>query len=173
MKYIILIIFVLSLFGCNSNKEKWSNSSKSDSTTTVQKELEKIEKNNQNTNSQIAVDFINSYIENNSNLGIIEWTKASPLVTESFKKELENTITKAWEEDPELGLGFDPIFDAQDYPDKGVKLLKFDPKTGYVIVKGIKWNSFNLTLRIITENGKMLVDGSGIINIPEDKRSER
>ncbi|MEW7279495.1 hypothetical protein ABW636_12950 [Aquimarina sp. 2201CG1-2-11] len=121
----------------------------------------------------MAINFLNSYIKNNSSLGVIEWTKTSSLVTENFKKELENIVTKAREEDPELGLGFDPILDAQDYPDEGVELLNFDSETGYVIVKGIKWDSFNLTMKVIAKNGKVLVDGSGTINIPEDKRSER
>jgi hypothetical protein len=30
-----------------------------------------------------------------------------------------------------------------------------------------EWNSFELTLKIVNKNGKVLVDGCAIINVPE------
>lgn len=70
-----------------------------------------------------------------------------------------------------MGLGFDPIFDAQDYPDKGFKIDKQD--STYVIVKGINWPDFRLSLRLTFEDRQWLVDGAGVINIPTNKRAKR
>lgn len=75
--------------------------------------------------------------------------------------------------DPEIGLDADPIFDAQDYPDKGFELETFDSKTNYLVVKGKNWTDFKLRIKMVLENDRWLVDGCGIINIPHDKRIAR
>lgn len=43
-----------------------------------------------------------------------EWVQRNPIVTESFKRAYNGTVEIAKKEDLEMGLGFDPIFDAQD-----------------------------------------------------------
>ncbi len=177
MKYIIPIIVSLLLLSCNSTKEKQTKTPKPDSSINIKKDSVEVEKASAEINTQIALNFLNSYIDNNNKMkeaiGIIEWIKATPFATENLKYELEKKINDAWEKDPELGLGFDPIFDAQDYPNEGVKLLDFDSETGYLTVSGIKWESFTVTMKIINQNGQTLVDGCGVINIPEDKRAKR
>lgn len=124
-----------------------------------------------------ALSFINGYVENSNNMktamNISDWTKANTLCTANFKAELKNIIDEAFREDPEMGLDADPIFDAQDYPEKGFELVSFDEKTNYLTVKGIDWPDFKLTLKVVEENGKWLVDGCGSVNIPEEKRAER
>jgi hypothetical protein len=123
-----------------------------------------------------ALKFINSYVENLNNadpLILTDWMDSNNLTTKDFKVELKNIVDEAYKKDPEIGLGFDPIIDAQDYPDKGFELESFDEKTNYLTVKGIDWPEFKLTLKIIEENGNWLVDGCGIINIPNDKRAAR
>ena len=173
MKNIILIFITLFLFGCNFNKKKQSKSSNTESKDTIVSTNKDFEKNTQDINYQVAIDFLNSYIENGISAGMLDWTKTSSLATENFKKELEQIVNKAWEEEPEFGLDFDPIFDGQDYPTDGFELFDIDKETGYVIAKGIKWESFKVTLKLINENGKTLVEGSGVVNIPEEKRTER
>ena len=82
-------------------------------------------------------------------------------------------MEEAYKIEPDLGLDVDPIFDAQDYPDKGFDLESFDRKTNFVVVKGKDWADFKLTLKMVLENENWLVDGCGIINIPKDKRIAR
>nr|MBP6315517.1 hypothetical protein [Chitinophagaceae bacterium] len=82
-------------------------------------------------------------------------------------------VENAYKQDPELGLGFDPIFDAQDYPEKGFELVSFDEKTNFIVVKGKDWADFKLTLKMVEENEQWLVEGCGIINIPKDKQNFR
>ena len=106
-------------------------------------------------------------------LSVEEWVSSSKLTTTRFKTELKKLLAEAYKEDPELGLDADPIFDAQDYPDKGFELDYFDSNTNYVVAKGKDWPDFKLTMKMVLENNNWLVDGCGIINIPTAKRSTR
>ena len=127
--------------------------------------------------SDKAVAFLNAYVANcNKEKGALkvdEWVISSKLTTTRFKTELKKMVAEAYEEDPELGLDADPIFDAQDYPDKGFELDSFDSQTNYVVVKGKGWPDFKLTVKMVLENNSWLVDGCGVINVPPTKRSAR
>lgn len=72
-----------------------------------------------------------------------------------------------------MGLGFNPIFDAQDFPEKGFELIDCDTRLGYVTVKGIDWPDFFVVLRVVQQDKKWLVDGAGVVNIPVGKRAKR
>jgi hypothetical protein len=124
-----------------------------------------------------ALKFINGYVENankmTSRVNIVEWVNSNNLSTNGFKSELKKIIDDAYKAEPEVGLDFDPILDAQDNPDKGFELEAFDENTNYLTVRGKDWQEFKLTMKIIEVNGKWLVDGCGIVNIPHDKRATR
>lgn len=134
--------------------------------------------NNQRTENgihdSVALTFINDYalqcssVDNDSN-----WIRNHSLLTEQFKNQYYTLLDSAAKLDPELGLGFDPIFDAQDFPDSGFVVLNSNPKTGFVTVKGKEWPQFELVLKVLTQNNNTLVDGCGIINIPENLRAKR
>ena len=68
MKYLISIIISLLLLGCNSQKEQHSETSNTDSASVIKKEPVEIGKTSTNMDVQIALDFINSYIENNNKM---------------------------------------------------------------------------------------------------------
>jgi hypothetical protein len=125
----------------------------------------------------VAINFINDYAlfcTPNSPEGTdTNWVRNHSLLTDSFKTNYYNLMKAAREEDSEFGLGFDPIFDAQDFPDKGFEIASSDAKTGFVTVKSKDWPDFVLILRVVQHNGTSFVDGSGIINIPNDKRAKR
>jgi len=127
--------------------------------------------------SDKAVAFANAYIANcnkeKSPLSVEQWVSANKLTTTRFKTELKKMLAEAYQEDPELGLDADPIFDAQDYPDKGFELDSFDSKTNYVVVKGKDQPDFKLTIKMVSEKNNWLVDGCGVINVPTAKRSAR
>ena len=124
--------------------------------------------------ANVALNFINDYTafcsqkDQDSN-----WIRNNALLTENFKSTYYHLLDSARKEDPELGLGFDPIFDAQDFPDKGFELSALDKSTGFVTLEGKDSPEFILVLKISEQNGKWLVDGSGVINIPADKRAKR
>lgn len=109
-----------------------------------------------------ALAFINTYATDGS-----KWIDTSDIVTESFKAEYKKVIEKGWKDDPELGLGFDPIISAQDGPDEGYELDYADEVNNYVFAKGKGQPQFRVVIKVIKEADKWKVDGSGIINIPD------
>jgi len=127
--------------------------------------------------TDLAVAFVNDYVSycssNPSSDELLNWVSSNNSVSEAFKTEYNRRIVEAFIEDPELGLEFDPILDAQDYPEKGFALDAAVSDSGYLVVKGIEWDSFVLTMRVVSENGIWRVDGSGQVNIPQQRRSRR
>ena len=104
-------------------------------------------------------------------INITDWVNSNNLATKGFKTELKRILDDAYKKEPEVGLDFDPILNAQDWPDKGFELASFDERTNYLTVSGKDWPDFKLTMKITEENGNWLVDGCGIINIPTEKRA--
>lgn len=123
----------------------------------------------------IALQFINAYTEwitqNPDSVDV--WIIRSPLVTDQFKSAYKNLKDSALQAAPEIGLGFDPILDAQDYPDKGFEIIHRDSTSEFVTVRGIDWPEFLLVLKLANHENKWLVDGSGVINMPENRRADR
>ena len=155
----------LLFLGCQNNSPKHMESD-SVSDTVVSSDII-------NTGSDVAVQFINDYI-NDSNkgkhgAGIEEFVLTNLHVTKKFKDELIRILDEAEKSDPGYGLGFDPIFNAQDYDESGMEAETIDDKQ-YIVVSGKKWKDFKITLKIIYQNKKWLVDGCGIVNIPDDKQ---
>ena len=131
--------------------------------------------NKHNVQISTGLKFINNYVKKSDteNIEIEKYIASSKLVSKDFKTNFRNLMNDAYKNDPEMGLGFDPIFDAQDFPEKGFELDSFDTETGFLIVKGIGWNEFKVTMKLIKIEGNWFVDGCGVINIPEKKRSPR
>ena len=50
--------------------------------------------------------------------------------------------------DPELGLDGDPVLDAQDYPDEGVEVESYDPKSYFLVVKGKNQDNFKVRVQL-------------------------
>jgi len=165
MKKIHIFIFILLTCACSTRHE--NNGKKV--------EVKKIETST--PDFTIALKFINDYTDYCNNLTDANidsnWIYNNQLLTESFKNRYKALRESAFKQDPELGLDADPIFDAQDYPDKGFVILKSDNNTGFVTVKGKNWKEFTVILKVVSQNGKWLVDGAGIINIPTDKQAKR
>jgi hypothetical protein len=162
--YIFLLI--LLTYSCSTRNEK----KKKDI------EIKKVEITTPDFN--VALRFINDYANHCDKLMKKEitdsnWVYNNNLLTESFKKRHKFVIDSAFIEDPDMGLDADPIFDAQDYPDHGFEIRNSEKSTGFVTVQGKDWKDFNVVLKVVSQNGKWLVDGAGIINIPTEKRAKR
>lgn len=127
---------------------------------------------------KVALQFINDYSEFclmriKQKSSDTNWIQRNPLLTDKFKKLYRSTLDSAYKADTELGLDFDPIFDAQDFPDKGFSILKTDTIENYVTVNGNDWKEFEVVLRLAFVDNKWFVDGAGIINIPNNRRAKR
>lgn len=175
MKKIILVLSIAVLTSCGNNGTTDSSSGSKGS---------QVSEIKMDTGVKVALEFINRYVKNSGipfadnpenskhELSAADWVKSNNLSTKSFKKEFKR-LNNIAAKDPDSGLDADLIFDAQDFPEKGFEPESFDEKTGYLTVKGIGWPAFRLTMKIKMENGKWLVDGCGMVNIPEDKRAKR
>lgn len=157
----LLFVFGLLFISCNASDSKKENR--------FLEQTQTIE-----TDYKVGLDFINDYLEFLFNYdeysNRIEWISNREDVSETFKSELRTLQEEAKRENPEYGLGFDPILDAQDSPSK----FKIESKNGdYLIVKGVDWPDFRLTLKLTFNGERWLVDGAGVINVPNDKQIER
>ena len=159
----------VSLFSCDAMSGNGSKNQEEEKGTSLQ---ESQEVTVQKPDPQVALDFINAYVENANKregpLEIRDWFRSSEIITEAMRSALIKMIDEAWEREPEIGLSYDPVFNAQDYPEKGFELKAFDEKQGLVTVEGIEWPGFSRNIRIVIIDGKTLVDGCGVINMPEN-----
>jgi len=165
---LIFIITLLIFSSCRQNTEPKNLTNKIIIESTEFRQEQAIEK---------ALAFLNSYVDNcnkiKESIEVVEWVNSNKLTTNNFNSELKRIMDEAYKLEPEIGLDSDPIFDAQDYPDKGFEFDSFDSDTNYMVVKGKNWPEFKLTIKVVLENNGWLIDGCGIINIPNNKRVAR
>ncbi len=140
----------------------------------VMSQLDKISQNKQTSNADVALRFMTDYKKicdsRKEQVDMDKWIKNNLLLTDKFKSTYKMILADAYKTEPEVGLDFDPIFNGQDYPDKGFKITKYDSASGFVTLVGIDWKEYFVTVKIVYLNNKWLVDGAGIINIPKDKQ---
>lgn len=165
MKYILFLLSIGTLLACHhATAESETNTDE-----TV------VENEEQSTpDYAVAIKFINDYVDainkGDVNVDLDQWLDSRSDVTKAFKNSLRTMLEDAYREDPEMGLGFDPILDAQDLP----SAFETEREDGeYLIVRGTDWPDFLLTLKLAQEDGKWLVDGSGVVNIPASQQSKR
>lgn len=88
--------------------------------------------------------------------------KKSSQLSPGFKKVYAALMAKAWKDEPELGLGYDPILCGQDFPDAGysVKSLRLKETTGSAVISS-KDENFKQTIPVllVKEDGKWLIHG--------------
>jgi hypothetical protein len=151
MKLLMTILLVATLFSCDTSVKKAESSP--DKT-----EMDLL----------VALKVLNSYTANcNALKDAGKWVENQELLTEEFKKDYQKMMKEAWEDDPEMGLGFDPVFNAQDYPEKGFKFMRERrPENSKVDLQGID-SDLIVTVRLKEVNGKWLVDGMGVIRMPK------
>ena len=172
MKKLSLLLIFFTIFSCDSPRQIM------DSDATQRETSERrTAPNAQKINTKVAIDFLNSYIESiqyfEDKYGLVHWANASPLATQEFKNTLEKMLREAFVKNPQVGLGFDPIFDAQDFPMKGFEVYSANYDTGYVTVNSTEWDGFHVLLKLVNQGGKTLVDGCGVVNIPEENQLTR
>lgn len=117
----------------------------------------------------VALEFINSYVENCNKMGesqaVLIWVNENPLASQILKNELRILVEKAIQEDPEMGLGYDPLLNAQDYPEKGFEVDSKISSSNLITLKGVDQADFKITMKMGQRNGKWLVEGCGAVNV--------
>ncbi|MCK0205780.1 hypothetical protein [Ornithobacterium rhinotracheale] len=165
MKETIFSLIVFSIiFSCGKNEKQDSLRDTQNATTVLS------EKTSEFLAEKIALDFANSYVQfikKDADLSETKkWVEQNKEITEAFKKSYIDMIVEAERKNPELGLDFDPIINAQDIPDDGFEIVSFDEKTNIVTLKAKETIDFTLKLKMVNQNNRWLVDGSGVVNMP-------
>jgi hypothetical protein len=146
MKKLMILFLAATVFSCETSVE----------TTSEQAGLD----------PQVAVDVLNDYVKSCNELRDSgKWVENHSQLTKEFKNDYKKLIKEAYEDDPEMGLGFDPIFNAQDYSEKGYELSSFDSKTGLVVLQGVDYPDYKVKLLVKIVDNKCLVDGAGVIRM--------
>ena len=169
MKTLVILISLISLISCNQSTKTVVKTNVID---------DKKPRRILNYDYNIALKFINEYTENcNNQIGDTVnlsntdlWIQNNKYLSKDFKSKYKSIIETAKKNDPELGLDFDPIFDAQDFPDKGFTIYEIDSINQFVKVKGIDWDEFKLTLKVINKNNTTFIDGIGIVNMSKSTK---
>lgn len=125
----------------------------------------------------LASKFMNDYLKyrndqwaTRTSEGPGHWLRRNKSVTAHFSNAYQKMVDDASKGGPESGLDFDPIVNAQDTPDKGF-VVDSCAAPGYVIVRGVDWETFKVTVKVIKTPAGWRVDGAGVINIPEEKQA--
>lgn len=155
MKHILILILLLLITSCKESSNSRIKNLKS----------------SPNKDYNVAVNFINDYNKEflKPKSETSEWLSKNKSITTNLINKYIQILDSAKIADPELGLDFDPILNAQDSDENGFEIKKIDSLLGLVIVRGKSIPNFEITLKVIEENGTTLVDGAGIINIPKSK----
>ncbi|MBK7129628.1 MAG: hypothetical protein IPM74_06010 [Crocinitomicaceae bacterium] len=153
-----LLVIVLSACQTNSNTEQ-----------TEQEILVTEEKTTCENMTDAALNFMNDYVDYCLNpqpeTGLTAWIDQRKDVTTHFKDELNTILREAIENDPEMGLGFDPLLNAQDCPEKGFELFSCDSTSKLVEVSGIDYPEFKVNISLLQENNIWKIEGCGVVNI--------
>ncbi|MBB3696474.1 hypothetical protein KMW28_10210 [Flammeovirga yaeyamensis] len=179
MRYKFLLILSLLNFSINNAKSNTTISGNIKEINTTKFHYERIFYFSAHNNklTDIAVKFINDYVSYRNSCNdwkeILNWIDNYPNVSVSFKNELYKIILETEKNEPEMGLDFDPIFDAQDFPDDRFKLFNYDKSTNYLTVESLSWKGFYITIKIKKIDNSWLVDGCGVINIPKSRQAKR
>lgn len=115
-----------------------------------------------------AITFINSYvsfIEGNSNeFPPYAWVQKNALLSNEFKAAYKKTIEAGYLEDPELGIGYDPILNAQDIPgSKGYMAISCSPEKHTVELQDKENKAFINAVELTYVDGKWLITSIGSI----------
>jgi len=122
---------------------------------------------------QVAETFFNSYVKaqpefHNGYESVIAWVKASPLVTEAYKKAIAKLYRDALRQDPEGGYGSDAVIGGQDSPDHfKAKKCKVTGDTAEVMLFGDDPFPMKVRVFLVRTGGKWLIDKSGAL-LPGD-----
>lgn len=119
----------------------------------------------------IAVAFVSRWVRHSgTDAEQLHHLASDARIAPELLQAHRSLLDSARRADPELGLGFDPILDAQDNPDSGFLSGAVDP-AGYVRVNGP--DGFAVTVRLEPQDSRCRVTGAGRLRIPSDKRAPR
>lgn len=120
--------------------------------------------------AEAAKSFINEYIQSSeASENRSQWVQRNTRITDAFISSYQALLDSVGDE--EGGLDFDPILNAQDYPDRGFGIVNCAEQGEYITLQGVDQSNFTVVVKIKKSGNVWLIDGAGIINVPETKRA--
>src|SRR4051812_45299984 len=120
--------------------------------------------------AQYFKEFVQNPPKGDVDEALIRWVTSNRYLSDTFKKVFRKTIVDARKQEPELGLGTDPILDGQDYPDHGYRAreIQIAGDKAYVVMQGIDAPTFKrdrpLSVELVNTNNTWKITGIGTIN---------
>ena len=153
------LIFIVLISSCSNPEQK------------VEIESEPLIEERPNAET-VAVNFINNYVDYCENhagsIQYVDWAKNEEYVSSVFVDSLEKMVSDAYAIEPEMGLGYDPIFNAQDYPSEGFEFKSLTKEQTYVVtVCGKEWKEFEVNIKLVSTRASMLIIGAGVVNMKD------
>lgn len=172
MKKVLILLMAIGLMSCGKTEPQTTSNPDSPEIEVTEAEVPEEGTEVSEVDPQTALDFINGYIANILRMAesedILVWTQNNQDCTQELKDALKKMMDEA---DPEYGLGFDPILDAQDFPEEGFKLLT--QNGNIVTVEGIDIPGFTVNLKMAKTEAGWKVNGCGVVNMAENERAVR
>ena len=111
-------------------------------------------------------EYLGKPAKGGADKNLLRWVNANPFVSDDFKKALRKAVVDARKEDPEMGLDYDPILDAQDYPEKGYRARRtqISGNKATVAMEGIDAPDFKVSVELVSLQGNWRINGIGQIN---------
>lgn len=159
MKFIVSgLALATFLFSCDTADQKLVTASESTLVQTVASDTPDV---------QVALQFMNAYVQHiREGAGDDQnrWIVGHPLLTVRCREAWLKMMDKAYKDDPEMGLGFDPFLNAQDYPEKGFEWKGGRDSSGWFRLSGVDWPDFTVPVRVVLEDDAWKVDAAGAVN---------
>jgi hypothetical protein len=113
--------------------------------------------------AQYYKEYLHKPAKGNSDKALIRWVAANPNLSDTFKQGLRQTLLDARKAEPEMGLGYDPILMAQDYPDKGyrAKDIQVTGDKASLVMEGIDAPDFKILVKLVNSANKWKIDSIG------------
>jgi len=109
---------------------------------------------------QLGLDFANDYRNlsdsSSSFSSKLDWLESCEMVSPAFLSSYEQLM--------EQDIDFDPVFNAQDYPDEGFSIAHKDSINNRLLLQGIDWPAFKLEIQLIQTESGWKIDQAGVVN---------
>lgn len=180
MKYIgavlVILFFASVVSACSNNKAGKQTAVAKDELTEKEFIQDKLDmeqetvKDLESLKPEFALNFLHDYLNRpigdaGYRVDVMKWLEQSNATTSSFRENLDSLLSQAEVDDPELGLGYDPLIMGQDYAEK-YEIDYYDATKDAFVFKGMKPDDqFTTAIKVVELDGQLLVDGFGLIGI--------
>lgn len=102
--------------------------------------------------------FIEKPTKGDYESALIAWIQKQPSLTDAYKREFKKVVMGARKKDPELGLDYDPILNAQDVPEHSLKATAVKVNGNTASALAVEKSGFKIKIGLVKIKGKWLIN---------------